>query len=316
MSATELKDQGNRFFSARRYDDAIKCYTKAIIKNQSVATYFTNRALCYLKLQQWELAAQDCRRALELDNRSVKGHFFLGQCLVEQDSHDEAIKSFQRAHELAKEQKLNYGDDIASALRMARKKRWSVQEEKRIEQEIELQSYLNKLLIGAKEKEVAEVMEEGSDNDKCLDEIKRIEETHDHYMAELNTLFSQVDERRRKREVPDYLCGKISYELMRDPCITPSGITYDRKDLEEHLQTRAVPDFLCCQISFELMRDPVVTPSGITYDRKDIEEHLQRVGHFDPVTRQQLTKDQLIPNLAMKEVIDHFVKDNQWVDDY
>ena len=25
--------------------------------------------------------------------------------------------------------------------------------------------------------------------------------------------------------------------------------------------------------------------SGITYDRKDIEEHLQRVGHFDPVTR-------------------------------
>ncbi|XP_035695743.1 STIP1 homology and U box-containing protein 1-like [Branchiostoma floridae] len=258
------------------------CYLKLqqwelAIKNQSVATYFTNRALCYLKLQQWELAAQDCRRALELDNRSVKGHFFLGQCLVEQDSHDEAIKSFQRAHELAKEQKLNYGDDIASALRMARKKRWSVQEEKRIEQEIELQSYLNKLLIGAKEKEVAEVMEEGSDNDKCLDEIKRIEETHDHYMAELNTLFSQVDERRRKREVPDYLCGKISYELMRDPCITPSGITYDRKDLEEHLQ---------------------------------------RVGHFDPVTRQQLTKDQLIPNLAMKEVIDHFVKDNQWVDDY
>ena len=25
--------------------------------------------------------------------------------------------------------------------------------------------------------------------------------------------------------------------------------------------------------------------SGITYDRKDIEEHLHRVGHFDPVTR-------------------------------
>lgn len=23
------------------------------------------------------------------------------------------------------------------------------------------------------------------------------------------------------------------------------------------------------------MRDPVITPSGITYDRKDIEEHLQ-----------------------------------------
>lgn len=39
----------------------------------------------------------------------------------------------------------------------------------------------------------------------------------------------------QKREVPDYLCGNISYDILRDPVITPSGITYDRKDLEEHL---------------------------------------------------------------------------------
>ena len=43
----------------------------------------------------------------------------------------------------------------------------------------------------------------------------------------------------QKREIPDYLCGKISFELMREPCITPSGITYDRKDIEEHLQVKA-----------------------------------------------------------------------------
>lgn len=42
------------------------------------------------------------------------------------------------ANDLAKEQKLNFGDDIASQLRTARKKRWTVQEEKRIAQEIEL----------------------------------------------------------------------------------------------------------------------------------------------------------------------------------
>lgn len=43
------------------------------------------------------------------------------------------------ANDLAREQKLNFGDDIASQLRIARKKRWNVQEEKRIAQEIELQ---------------------------------------------------------------------------------------------------------------------------------------------------------------------------------
>ena len=42
----------------------------------------------------------------------------------------------------------------------------------------------------------------------------------------------------------------------------------------------------------------------------------QRVGHFDPVTRQELTQDQLIPNLAMKEVVDGFIAENGWVEDY
>jgi STIP1 family protein 1 len=41
------------------------------------------------------------------------------------------------------------------------------------------------------------------------------------------------------------------------------------------------------------------------------------VGHFDPITRSKLTSDQLIPNLAMKEVIDAFVSENgHWIDEY
>ena len=34
----------------------------------------------------------------------------------------------------------------------------------------------------------------------------------------------------QKREVPDYLCGKLSFDLMKDPCITPSGVTYPTQD--------------------------------------------------------------------------------------
>lgn len=48
------------------------------------------------------------------------------------------------------------------------------------------------------------------------------------------------------------------------------------------------------------------------FNIQDILEHLQRVGHFDPVTRTPLTADQLIPNLAMKEVVDHFLEENEW----
>lgn len=86
---------------------------------------------------------------------------------MELEAFDEAIKHLQRgkwhasqhtrpatnqvffifsAQDLGKEQKLNFGDDIASQLRLARKKRWNLLEEKRIQQEIELQSYLNRLI--------------------------------------------------------------------------------------------------------------------------------------------------------------------------
>ncbi|KAK6187451.1 hypothetical protein SNE40_005478 [Patella caerulea] len=276
MSAVELKNQGNKLFAARKYDDAISCYTKAIAKNQNVATFFTNRALCHLKLRQWDLAAKDCQQALDLDRLLVKGHFFLGQAFVEQGSYDEAIASLHKAFDLAKEQKLNFGDDITGALRLAKKKRWNRIEEKRIQQEITLQTYLNKLLKEDKDRRVA-TAKKTSSKANAKEITDNIETDHDLKLKELNRLFSEVDDRRKRRDVPDVLCGKIS---------------------------------------FEVMRDPVITPSGITYNKQDIIEHLQRVGHFDPVTRSVLTQDQLIPNLAMKEVIDNFLEENAWAEDY
>lgn len=127
------------------------------IKNPQNPTYFTNRALCYMKLKKWDLSCQDSKRALDMDKNLVKGHFFLGQCLIEMELYDEAIKHLQRAHDLAREQKRNFGDDIASQLRVARKKRWNIMEEKRICQEIELQSYLNNLIKQDVERRLSEL---------------------------------------------------------------------------------------------------------------------------------------------------------------
>lgn len=285
LSDKELKEQGNRLFSLHKYEDAAYCYTKAIIKNPEQALYFTNRALCNLKLKRWDSSCQDCRRALDLDPSLVKGHFFLGLALLELEFYDEAVKHLQRAVDLAKEQKLNYGDDMTNILRQARKRRFQLREEQRIAQDIELQSYLNQLIVEEAERNLAALKEQDATKDMdCKNEAEatcseygrkkeEIEEKRDSCMTRLNNLFAKVDDRRRKREVPDYLCGKIS---------------------------------------FEILQEPVITPSGITYERKDIEEHLQRVGHFDPVTRVRLTQDQLIPNLAMKEVVDTFLQENEW----
>ena len=51
------------------------------------------------------------------------------------------------------------------------------------------------------------------------------------------------------------------------------------------------------------MTDPVSTPSGHTYERKCIEDHIRRYGN-DPITRRPLANDQLRPNFNMKRTIE------------
>jgi STIP1 family protein 1 len=47
----------------------------------------------------------------------------------------------------------------------------------------------------------------------------------DRSVAEVSNLFAKVDDRRQKRDVPDFLCGKISFEILKEPVITPSGMS-------------------------------------------------------------------------------------------
>ena len=35
MNDVELKDKGNKYFSQRKYDDAVKCYSEAIVSEFS-----------------------------------------------------------------------------------------------------------------------------------------------------------------------------------------------------------------------------------------------------------------------------------------
>lgn len=276
MSAMQYKLEGNNLFAQRKYEGAIKLYTKAINKSSNNAVFYTNRALCYLKLQKWEDVISDCKTALDHDTQSVKGHFFFGDAQMELGNYDEAIVMLKQAQMLAKQQKLNFGDDIEAVLRSAKKKRWDKLENKRISQEIELLSYLENLVERDKTAQF-ENLSQTTDGENEEKQRKNINDKFEERLKELRLIFAQIDERRKRREVPDFMCGKIS---------------------------------------FEIMKDPVITPSGITYDRKDIEEHLQRVGHFDPVTRQNLKASELIPNLAMAEVIDKFIQENGWVEEY
>ncbi|RLN36830.1 hypothetical protein BBJ28_00016863 [Nothophytophthora sp. Chile5] len=66
-----------------------------------------------------------------------------------------------------------------------------------------------------------------------------------------------------------------------------------------------------CPLSLELMDDPVTTPDGNTYERAMIEQHLQINGCFDPLTRMPLTKAQLHPNRALKQLMETLLSDHR-----
>ena len=71
-----------------------------------------------------------------------------------------------------------------------------------------------------------------------------------------------------------------------------------------------IPQNYLCPISYQLMTDPVITPYGISYDRKSIEKWL-KVNKIDPIAHKKLDKNMLIPNYALKSIIETYINDNK-----
>ncbi|KAI9095622.1 U-box domain-containing protein [Phlyctochytrium arcticum] len=269
-SAAEAhKLQGNVFFGQHLYDDAIREYGKAIIQNPAVPAYYTNRALCFLRLEQNSRAESDAERAIEIDSQLVKGHFFLGQALAGFDDRLEgALHALTKAHALSIEQRVPYVDEIAQKIREVKRRKWEIADAKRREQESSLCRYLKGLIEQDRATASNTLPEDAREESKA---------DWDSYHLQLSALFTAAKDAAAERVVPDWLIGKIS---------------------------------------FEVMHDPVITPSGITYDRAELMAHLRKIGQFDPYSQQPMTERDVVPNLALKEAIDEFVAKNGWVIDY
>ena len=249
--AERVKASGNEYFKKGKIDAAIEAYSECIALDPTNAVYRTNRALCHRNKGDSLAVIADCNEAIRLDGLAVKPHYLLGSALVEQRRYAEGLPLLRRALDLCKERTVSYKDDILRALLLARKREW---EAEKVERDGAL---------SLTERLVPELLEHhyhdpstGAGVDACV--------------AEALALL-------RRREVP-----------------------------------APVPDRYCCQISMEVMLDPLTTPSGITYERASLREHLQKVGAFDPVTRAPLRLEQAVPNIALRETIREDLDEHPW----
>ncbi|RDY09697.1 U-box domain-containing protein 1, partial [Mucuna pruriens] len=71
-----------------------------------------------------------------------------------------------------------------------------------------------------------------------------------------------------------------------------------------------VPDEFRCPISLDLMRDPVIVSSGHSYDRTSIAQWINSGHHTCPKSGQRLIHTALIPNYALKSLVQQWCYDN------
>ncbi|KAH7828053.1 putative Stress-induced-phosphoprotein 1 [Monocercomonoides exilis] len=64
--ATELKAEGNKFFTSKSFGPAIAKYTEAIEYDPTDPVFYTNRAACYTEIGKFDEAIADCELAVVL----------------------------------------------------------------------------------------------------------------------------------------------------------------------------------------------------------------------------------------------------------
>ena len=97
--AEEAKAQGNEFYQAENWGDAVRSYSEAIRRNPENAVYYGNRAATYMKLREYQLALTDSDKCVTVDPGFIKGwlrkgmsHHYLKEYYKALEAYDKGMK--------------------------------------------------------------------------------------------------------------------------------------------------------------------------------------------------------------------------------
>ncbi|KXJ11106.1 mitochondrial import receptor subunit TOM70 [Exaiptasia diaphana] len=95
--AQAAKLKGNKYFKARRFTDAIKCYSEAIElcpeeNKADLSTFYQNRAAAFEQMGQFENVINEASKALELNNRYTKALMRRARAYEQQGKKEECLQ--------------------------------------------------------------------------------------------------------------------------------------------------------------------------------------------------------------------------------
>jgi stress-induced-phosphoprotein 1 len=88
--ANEEKNKGNDYFNKGNYAEAIKHYTNAIKHDPKESTFYSNRCIAYLKLNNTKQALEDAEATIKYNPTWPKGYLRKASVLVALDKYEEA----------------------------------------------------------------------------------------------------------------------------------------------------------------------------------------------------------------------------------
>jgi len=279
--AFALKEQGNEYFKAGQYKEAEDFYGQAISVRSNDPKLFQNRALSRIRLSDWQGAKQDSRKAVELDTGSMKAHYYLAQALLNLRHVGEAHSEAQTAYRICLATKDSSAEVVSQFVLRAKQAVWQAKETARLREMNETLGTVETMLDQQLERDLARV--EQRFEWKEIGQMGRGEE--------IEQLHTEASERRRN--------------------IRTAFARSENQDTQE----RVVPDWMIDPITFEVMHDPVITPSGVSYERVGLLQHLKQSG-LDPLTREKLNGNMLVSNVGLKNACSEFLERNGWAVDW
>lgn len=90
-----MKSKGNQHVKNEEYQKAIECYTKCVQLFPDKVVSYTNRALCYLKLNQANKAESDCDKSLKKEPGNIKAMFRRAQAKKLKQHYRESISDLK-----------------------------------------------------------------------------------------------------------------------------------------------------------------------------------------------------------------------------
>lgn len=279
------EEKASECMKNEEYAKAINYYTLCINNGEATTKAYSGRAAAYYhnckqsnsldSTSQMRKVVKDCHDALKLDAQNYEASYYLGLSYSEmKDKGDKGMKIIQEAYQKSLTNAKSY-------------KHYTLP-----------QKIYETLTTMMQSKRLDKIKEAIASSVPLFDKVIKVREAQ--YHLDIDTLTKNG----LKPECLQLARIKLSQQYHQDIENLVDIFSQGCPDLAIDLEP---PLYLCDPISFHLFLEPIVTPSGHSYEKSWLLQHLEK-HDCDPLTRQKVQRDQCYPNYALKQCVDNYLQ--------